>query len=47
MNKDNYDGYVLVAIASPTDTVICISYKYLLLCFASEFNSFIQFFAKN
>ncbi len=42
MYKDN----VLIAIASPTDTLICFSYKYLMLYFASELTTPIKFFFK-
>jgi hypothetical protein len=46
MYKDTYDSKVLIAIASPNDTLICTCYKYSLLCFASELTTPIKFFFK-
>ncbi len=34
----------LIAILSPTDSLICISWNHLLLCFASKSNSLFHFF---
>ncbi len=39
-----YDNNALMAILSPTERLIYYQLEFLLLCFASEFNSLVQFF---
>ena len=41
-----YDNNVLMAIISPTERLIYYQLEFLLLCFASEFNSLVQFFQR-